>query len=494
MILEALDLGIRAVAYTAGVAILANQLDELFVDVNYLARGMHRRAQRAVPLEALRSVEQKRVAILVPAWHEAEVIEEMLDHNLSTLDYDRDSYHIFCGTYSNDPETQARVDAVARRAPNIHKVVVPHDGPTSKADCLNWVYQGVILEEQRGGRRFDILLMHDAEDLIHPLSLRLYSLLIPGYDFVQTPVFSLRIPLRALVSGTYIDEFAEHHLKEMLVRQAIGGLVPSAGVGSAFARDAFEDIAVSHAQRAFNTESVTEDYELGLKFRLAGKKVCFACRTVGGDDPAAAGGEEYIATREFFPDGFSASIRQRSRWILGITLQTWEQLGWRGPLPVLYCLFRDRKALVTNLLLVLAYALAAYAAVRSSVALATAASWSFAQICPEGSALQWILWFNLAMLVWRAWMKGWLVFRLYGAGHALLSFPRMAVGNVISVAAMGRAVVQYVNHRITGKPLRWLKTAHVFPCPDALRARQPEREPLVLKEQPLGPGRLDDAR
>jgi len=476
MTLESLDFGMQVLTYCAGSGILANQLDELFVDANYFFRGLHRRAQRTISRRELLTTPQKRIAILVPAWKEAEVIEEMLEHNLRTLDYNRECYDIFCGTYKNDPETQAKVDAVAGRARNIHKVVVPHDGPTSKADCLNWVYQGIVLEEQRRGERFDILLMHDAEDLIHPLSLRLYSVLVPRWDFVQTPVFSLPLSARAFVAGTYIDEFAEHHLRDMLVRQAIGGLVPSAGVGSAFSRAAFEEIAAAHGQRPFNTESLTEDYEVGLKFRLAGKKICFACRTLDG------GRQEYLATREFFPNMLRASVRQRSRWIVGITLQTWRQIGWKGPLPVRYCMFRDRKALLTNILLLLAYVLVTYIVARKSASWLLGFSWSIEAICPPGTALRWILGINLWMLAWRTFMKGWLVYRLYGVTQGLLSAPRMILGNVIGLAATSRAVYQYVHHCATGKPLRWLKTAHVFPCPDALRA--PQLEPAKAEDTP----------
>ena len=492
MTLDALDAAMRGLGYLAAGGILANQLDELFIDGNYFLRGLYRRTQRVIPRTELLEARQLRVAVLVPAWREAEVIEQMLEHNLATLDYDRDRYDIFCGTYRNDPDTQARVDAVARRADNIHKVVVPHDGPTSKADCLNWVYQGIVLEEQRRGVRFDILLMHDAEDVIHPLSLRLYSRLIPGYDFVQTPVFSLELEARALVAGTYIDEFAEHHQKDMRVRQAIGGLVPSAGVGSAFARDAFEEIAVSHDQRPFNTESLTEDYEIGLKFRLAGKKVCFALRTVEAALPGGPG-EEYIATREYFPGGFQASVRQRSRWILGITLQTWEQIGWKGTAPVRYCLFRDRKALFTTALVFAAYLLIVTLAVRAGISRLTATPWSFEALSPAGSPLRVILRVNLLMLAWRVGMKAWLVSRLYGTAQGLLSVPRMVLGNVISLAAVARAVSQYVGHRRTGAPLRWLKTAHVFPNPEALRARRRRLGELLVEQQALSEDELASA-
>ncbi|WP_223200730.1 glycosyltransferase, partial [Staphylococcus aureus] len=49
----------------------------------------------------------------------------------TTLDYE--NYHIFVGTYPNDPDTQRDVDEVCARFPNVHKVVCARPGPTSKA-------------------------------------------------------------------------------------------------------------------------------------------------------------------------------------------------------------------------------------------------------------------------------------------------------------------------------------------------------------------------
>jgi bacteriophage N4 adsorption protein B len=492
MIWQALDTAARALALPVAAGIFLNQLDELFMDANYLMRGLHRRSRRRVSWKTLQAVPQKRIAILVPAWKEAEVIRQMLEHNIGSLDYDRGRYTIFCGTYRNDAETQREVDAAARRFSNVRKVVVPHDGPTSKADCLNWIYQGIVLDEQQHGGRYDILLMHDAEDVIHPLSLRLYSLLIPRHDFVQTPVFSLELGLHQGVAATYIDEFAEHHLKDMLVRERIGGLVPSAGVGSAFRREAFEEIARAHGQHPFNVESLTEDYEIGLKFRLAGKKVHFACRSLEGGPPGGRR-EEIIATREYFPGGFRASVRQRSRWILGIALQTWRQIGWKGSLPVLYCLWRDRKALLTNTLVLLAYLVAGYGVVR------LAASAGGAAPAPDlggglaGQVLGLLFAFNLGAMVWRASMKAKLVGRLYGWGHALFSAPRLVLGNLISLVATARAVGSYVKHRITGAPLRWLKTAHVFPNVAALQAQRRRLGQLLVEEHGLPPQDLEEA-
>src|SRR5690606_18241572 len=231
-------------------------------------------------------------------------------------------------------------------------------------------------------------------------------------------------------------------------------LVPSAGVGSAFSRDAFEELATESGQQPFNVDSLVEDYEIGIKFRLANRRSHFACRTVvrgKGKDAR----EEFIATREYFPSELRASIRQRSRWILGITMQTWQQIGWRGALPVLYCLWRDRKAIFTNALLLCAYALLLFTAAYAFYAQTAGIEWSFADVLSPSSPFTWVLGTNFAFAGWRLAMTIKFVNRLYGPGHALLSGPRLFLGNLIGIAATFRAAYQYVSHRMSGKPLRW---------------------------------------
>ena len=500
---DSLDLAMRMVAYPVCWTILVNGIDDLFIDANYYFRGLFRDSERDITTADLRSSPARKIAMMVPAWDEADVIHKMLELNLQQLDYDHADYDIFVGTYQNDPATQARVDSVSRRAANVHKVVVPHDGPTSKADALNWVYQQIRLVEEERGQRFEILLMHDAEDIIHPLALRLYSYLIPGYDFVQTPVFPLEMPWNALVASTYKDEFTEHHLKDMLVRESIGGLVPSAGVGSGFDRDAFEEIAMAHSQEAFNVASLTEDYEVGMKFRLAGKKVYFACRAIKRVREVERGifrkrkvrlvDNEYIATREYFPNKLNFAIRQRSRWILGIALQTWEELGWRGSLPVLYCLWRDRKALITNLVAVFGYVVALYCAGRLVHGELSGRIWTFDNIFPPGSVLWWLVMGNTLVLAWRSVMKYLKVDEIYGPLHGLMSVPRFFVSNMINFAATCRAIWQYAGHKITGEPLRWLKTAHAFPDAEILRTYRRRLGDLLMDAEALSGDDLDAA-
>src|SRR5262249_59459649 len=97
---------------------------------------------------------EKHVAIMVPLWKEHAVIAHMLEHNLAALRYT--NYHFFVGAYPNDDPTLDAVVSVANRFPNVHLAMCPHDGPTSKADCLNWIYQHIGLYEEQTGERFDL--------------------------------------------------------------------------------------------------------------------------------------------------------------------------------------------------------------------------------------------------------------------------------------------------------------------------------------------------
>ena len=165
----------------------------------------------------------------------------MLDNNLRTVNYSR--YHLFVGTYPNDPKTQREVEFVRERYDNVHRIVCPKDGPTNKADCLNWIYQGICNYEKEHGVRFDIFVLADAEDVLHPLSLKLFNYLMPRKDMIQLPVFPLEMKWYELTAGHYADEFAENHSKDLLVRERLTGNLPSAGVGCAFSRRAMTMVA-----------------------------------------------------------------------------------------------------------------------------------------------------------------------------------------------------------------------------------------------------------
>lgn len=110
-------------------------LDDFFIDVVYWVRRIKRKLSvyRRYPRMSYRELykpDEKPLAIMVPAWNETGVIGNMAELAATTLDYE--NYHIFVGTYPNDPDTQRDVDEVCARFPNVHKVVCARLVPPAK--------------------------------------------------------------------------------------------------------------------------------------------------------------------------------------------------------------------------------------------------------------------------------------------------------------------------------------------------------------------------
>src|SRR5262249_34267317 len=160
------------------------------------------------------------------------------------------------------------------------------------------------------------------------------------------------------VAGTYLDEFAENHSKDLLVRELLSRVIPSAGGGTGLNRKVIDEMAGSRQDRIFNPNSLTEDYEIGcglLPFKREGSLTQYSVfrsqvvvKGLLRKRKEVIRVRERVAVREFFPDRFRLAVRQKSRWVLGISLQGWKSLGWRGNFWVKYMLYRDRKSLLTN--------------------------------------------------------------------------------------------------------------------------------------------------
>jgi bacteriophage N4 adsorption protein B len=433
-------------------AILVSGLDDLAIDAAWAffwLRGKWKPEARMFPPgpRQLESAPQRPIAILVPLWHEQEVIGRMLEHNLASIRYS--SYHFFAGAYPNDDLTQDAVRAIADRFPNVHLALCPHDGPTSKADCLNWIYQRLILHEEQTGERFEIIVTHDAEDLVHPEELRWINYYAARFDFIQTPVLALRTPFFALTHGVYCDEFAEYHTRDMPVRPLLGGFVPSSGVGTGYRRDALEKLAESAANKIFEPEALTEDYENGLRlFRLG-------CSQTFVPLVHPPGTKEFVATREFFPQNWSAAMRQRTRWVMGIALQTWQRHGWKGKPSEVYWLWRDRKGLLANPLSLLANLIFVYG-------LATAIWQRTSPLSVE------LCWLTLSIQCIRLAVRMACVARVYGVLFSLGVPLRAVYANALNAIATFNAVGRYAIARAQKRPLKWLKTDHAYPNRAAL--------------------------
>jgi adsorption protein B len=480
-------------------------LDDLFVDLFYLVQAVKRRIRtpkRAASLteKQLLQPAEKWVAVMAPAWDESAVIRRMLINNLRTLNYSR--YHVFVGTYPNDEATQREVEMVRGLYGNVHRVVCPKDGPTNKADCLNWIFQGIVDFEKRNKINFEIFVLADSEDVMHPLSLRLFNCLIPENDMIQLPVFPLKMSWYRFTAGHYADEFAENHSKDLLVRELLTGNLPSAGVGCAFSKRAMTTAARYANNQLFNIHSLTEDYEFGLRLGRYGFKQVFAKQAIKREITRKSfwtgrirrkSVAEYIATREYFPARYSQAVRQKARWMLGINLQGWASLGWDKSGWADYALARDRKGIVSHQAIFLGYAVLFVMTLTWLIQHGSAGGYRYPPLIDETTWLWNLLLVDTCFLVLRCAQRAFWVHRIYGWSQALLSVPRLVWGNVINVAATGRALYLFLKSRITGERVAWDKTVHVYPSEEILKSYRRKLGDLLVESRHITINQLDIA-
>jgi adsorption protein B len=435
----------------SALAVLISGLDDMALNLICLwawARG------KSKPKPS-KTAEEKHLAIFVPLWHEYQVIAGMVEHNVAAIDYE--NYHFFIGAYPNDDPTLSAVRELEERFPNVHLAVCPHDGPTSKADCLNWVYQRMLLYEEHHQLRFEIVVTHDAEDLIHPEAFSQINAYVDEFDMVQIPVLPLATPLGDWIHGMYCDEFSEWQIKDMPARQHMGSFVPSNGVGTGFTREALDKLANAEHNLIFEPACLTEDYENGLRLHKLGSRQLFL--------PIDRGRQaSFVATREFFPRTARSAIRQRTRWIMGIALQSWERHGWRGSFAQVYWFWRDRKGLLGNPLSLLTNFLFAYGVLTWMFARITGLPWGLAKWTLHPALLE----ATLLIQIIQTGVRMGCVTRLYGPLFALGVPIRTVCSNWINTIATAQAVWRYSRSRLYNEPLVWLKTEHNYPSRSAL--------------------------
>jgi adsorption protein B len=440
------------------IIILLNGIDDLFLDLVCLYDWARRRLSKdrthSLTEKDFRQPPLNRLAIYIPCWHEHGVIGAMVEHNVAAINYR--NYDFFIGAYPNDEPTIEAVRKLEVRFKNVHLAVCPHDGPTSKADCLNWIYQRMLLFEEDHDTRFELVITHDAEDLIHPDSLLRFNYYGARYDFVQIPVFALRTPFKMIAHGVYCDEFTESQVRDMRARAIMGSFIPSSGVGTGYSRTALEKLADTEHNRIFEPACLTEDYENGMRLHRLGCSQIFVSPMKGYDG--------LLATRELFPTKTRAAIRQRTRWIMGIALQTWERHGWSGTPAQRYWFWRDRKGLIGNPVSLLANLVFLYLGVTWIVGKLLRVPWG---VTPYHLP-PWLLYPSLVLLVFHVGWRTIAVARFYGWPFALGVPVRIVWANVINACATVLAVFRYTRARLRHEPLVWVKTEHAYPSRTAL--------------------------
>ncbi len=492
-------------------------IDDFVWDIAGLFRRRSYKEQ-LLDLHKLDSTPPKLLAIAIAAWHEDNVLGDVIDNVLSSVLYPKSMYHIFLGVYPNDPATISVAESLAARYPNVHVVINDTPGPTSKAQNINYIYRSIRRFEEERGWRFASLSIHDSEDVVHPYEFKVTNYLLDTHKAIQFPVFPL-MPMprfsnffRNITASTYADEFAENHFTTMVGRYSSGAFVPSAGTGFVLSHDVLDLFGDGDI---LPQDSLTEDYRVSLTLYEKGIQLYYVLEQiprVGNDNRLHW---DFIATRSMFPNTFKTAVRQKSRWILGITMQSFrfrEIFASNGlPVSARYTLYKDSKAKIANLLAMVGYPLLVYFIVSLFVPLLP--------IYPIFSLSWWLSVFVTFMMLERQAFRIAAIYRVYGLRSVFFGcllpplMPlRLIWGNIINLAATLRAYRQYNAARRGGakrqtrkekkaapaeasapKKLAWSKTDHQFLSKQALQRYQRNLGDILLEKGYLSIRELSSA-
>jgi len=421
-------------------------LDDFIIDILYWCRrlvGRNLSNINDIELKVSTDNHQRHLAIMIPAWQEYGVVDKMVSLLASSCNYD--NFHIFVGTYPNDLATKKCIDKVCKRFDNVHNVICKKTGPTSKADCLNNIFNYILKVEIKSNINFSGFILHDSEDVVHSSELELFNTYIPHNDLIQIPVYPYVRNWYQFTSSHYIDEFSELHEKDLMVRMSMARHVPSAGVGTCLSRRAILRLARSGRGLPFDCASLTEDYDISVRLKQWGMKEIFVRAKAKNGYLNSHRNEDasLICVREFFPSTFNAAVRQKSRWIVGIVFQGWKNIGWTKDWKMNYFLWRDRRCVVSNIV-------------------SFHGSYFFISIFDDDTLIKILSYTNIFFFINRVTHRFIFVRRFYGFLNALTSIPRTIWGNIINFFANLRAIYLVISKDNVMK-ISWDKTKHDFP-------------------------------
>jgi adsorption protein B len=477
--------------------------DDFIWDIVSLA---HRRSymKQLIDLHLLDRQPPRLLAVIVAAWHEENVIGDVIENMFESVNYPRSMYHIFLGVYPNDDATVAVARELAEKHANVHVIINELPGPTSKAQNINYVIRQIKEFENKHKWCFAALTIHDSEDVVHPYEFKVTNYLLKKYSAIQFPVFPLmQMPrfgnfFKNITTGTYADEFAENHFTTMVGRYSSGAFVPSAGTGFVVSRATLE---LFEGGDVFPRDSLTEDYRLSLTLFEKGVQVYYVLERAPRIVQDNKLKWEFIATRSMFPKTFPTAVRQKTRWILGITMQSFkfrEILEAKNMRLVgRYSLYRDLKAKVGNLIFLLGYPVLVYFILSLFFPLET--------IYPMYSLSWYLSVMVTGMMIERQLFRGTAIYNVYGMRSVFFAcllpplIPiRLVWGNIINLTSTLRAYKQRIFGNQTpakkekkaaekteapsNKKLTWSKTDHQFLGQRALKRYRRKLGDVLLEK------------
>jgi adsorption protein B len=200
--------------------------------------------------------------------------------------------------------------------------------------------------------------------------------------------------------------------------------------------------------------SLTEDYFLGQTIYQLGLSSQFACFY---KENSKTRKKDFIATYEYFPNTFQSSVKQKTRWNIGIICQGWEYLGWQGSWLEKYFFWRDRRGVINSLLVILSFLCLGYFAFRDFYDVP-------ASKIESSSLFTSLVVFNFIAFFWRMFHRARALYQVHQSSMIFLAPIRWILANVINTSATIRALKQYIQSRISDKAIVWSKTDHQLPA------------------------------
>jgi hypothetical protein len=148
-----------------------------------------------------------------------------------------------------------------------------------------------------------------------------------------------------------------------------------------------------------------------------------------------------------------------------------------------YTLVRDRRAPLTHLVNMIGYLVLAFLIFQGLLRLSPwGATLQLRPILTPDHWLWKVVIIDTWLLGYRAVQKFISVAAIYNWRQAVMSIPRVLVGNTVNFTATVSALCAYVAHKLFGRPIVWLKTVHTFPAEAELAEYSKSIEDLLVEE------------
>ncbi len=225
----------------------------------------------------------KKLAILIPARNEANVIKDLIT-SLKNQNYPKNLYDIYVIPNNCTDNT---LDICIKEKVNIISCDIEIKG---KGDVLKFVLSKLSKEKD-----YDGYVIFDADNVVHPMFLkRMNDVLIEGYDLAQGFRDS-KNPSDNWICGSYSLYYWGQNIFFNKSRMNMNLSCSINGTGFMISDNYIK-------KYPFNTVTMTEDMELTAQAALNNKKIAYVSDAITYDEQ---------------PLSFTSSVKQRMRWTTG---------------------------------------------------------------------------------------------------------------------------------------------------------------------------------